>query len=202
MAETAKGYIRATENDTLKLTVTEGEPGLGDEVILHKGEFLNGRSPLDEKLWRRMRYEDLRAGVNKPPNVAALCVLAKKLEYGEGVEANIYDAYVLRDYAMRFDPSIDCMVSYAQMIRSGDLDNTPPKWGPDRKRALDIMLYAAEQGNYHGMMSYASMMELDGVYDVAEKWTRRALAIEPETLKKFKPAQKQLDRILKKRRRR
>lgn len=202
LAETAKGYIRASENDTLRLTVTEGEPGLGDEVILHKGEFLNGKATLDEKIWRRMGYEDLRAGINKPPNVAALCVLARKLEYGEGVEANMYDAYVLRDYAMRFEPSTDCIVDYAQMIRAGDMDNTPPKWRADRRRALELFLYTAEQGHYQGMMSYAGMMELDGAYDVAEKWTRKALAIEPEVLKKHNAAQSQLDRILKKKRRR
>ena len=65
VVESAKGYVYATKKGVLQIKITEGEPALGEDVVLLQGEFLSASAPTDEEPWRRMGYDDLRKGINK-----------------------------------------------------------------------------------------------------------------------------------------
>jgi len=196
--ESGKGYVYATTKDSFQIKITEGEPILGEEVVLLMGEFLNQTPPTDEETWRRMGYEDLRRGANKPPNVAALCVLGKMHTEGKEIEKNDYSAYVLFQYASRFNPSADCAYEYGSRLRDGDLENNPPKYSYDYEKAETWLHYAAERGHYLAMRSYADMLEIRRQYREAERWLKKAVEIEPEFIKSIDPVENQLRRVRRK----
>ena len=182
VVESAKGYVYATEKGAFQVKITEGEPALGEEVVLLQGEFLNGSAPPKEEPWRRMGYEDLRKGINKPPNVAALCVLGWMHTKGDEIEKNDYSAYVLFQYAAEAEDeaSADCAAEYGIRLLTGDQVNDPPKWDINSEKGVHWVKYAAERGSYMGMSFYAMSLETLGDSDEAEKWFKKAIEIELE----------------------
>jgi len=203
VVESAKGYVYATRSGTFQVKITEGEPALGEEVILLKREFLNGSVSTDEEPWRRMGYEDLRKSGNKPPNVGALCVLGKMYiaDYNqEEISRDENSARLLLRYAteQQQSPSPDCAYKYGSLMRDGDLQNNPPKFRYDYAAAEKWLRYAAEGGHYFGMISYADMLELKRQYREAERWLKKAIEIEPDVLRSIGSAEGQLKRVRKK----
>jgi len=193
--ESAKGYVHATRDGNFQVKITEGEPAPGETVVLLQGKFLNGNAPKDEETWRRMAYEDLRKGINKPANVGAACVLAAKFFNGDEIEKNDYSAYVLYSLASQYEPSADCAAEYGLRLLSGDLNNDPPKWSVNPEEGMYWLKYAAEGGSYMGMIGYASFLSVLGKRRESEKWFKKAIEIEPEQFKGS--AQKQREAVRK-----
>jgi len=180
VVESAKGYVYGTAKGSFQVKITEGEPALGEEVILLRGEFLNGEAPIDENIWQRMGYEDLRKGINKPANPGAACALAKMHVEGAEVEKNEYDAYVMYYLASKHEPSADCAAEYGMRLLSGDQNNNPPKWEMNPEEGIHWVKYAAERGSYMGMSLYAMSLETIGNSAEAKIWFKKAIKNEPE----------------------
>jgi hypothetical protein len=188
IVESARGYVYATREGIFRVKITEGEPALGEEVVLLKEEFLNGSVSTDEDVWRRMGYKDLHErGFNKKKDhkVGAVCALAYMHAEGDEVEKNDRDAYVLFKYAATGfeNPPPDCAAEYGMRLITGDMLNDPPQWDMDPDNGFYWVEYAAKKGSYLGMTFYATSLESLGDSDEAKKWFKKAIEIEPEKFK-------------------
>ena len=181
VVESGKGYIEGTANETLRITVTDGEPALGDEVILQKGAFLNGSTPMDEESWRRIGHDDIvKALWQDPPNVGAVCTMAHMYAQGIEVEKNEGRAVMIYHRAMKYQPPAECAVEYGIRLMTGDPVNKPTQWDANPEEGFKWLEYAAERESYMGMSFYAMALETMGDSAEAEKWFKKAIAIEPE----------------------
>lgn len=188
VVESAKGYIDSSTKDVLKVKITEGEPAIGDEVLLHKEQFLNLTLPQEQSKWQKMIFTDVRGrGTDKKEkNIGAMCAMANKYFTGEGVEKNVYDSFILSKYATtNFDgPPPDCASMYGWHRLMGDIEQPDsPRWNPSDAEGLRWVKYGAEKGSYSGMMGYGLFFVYKKEFDKAEIWFKKAMAIEPEDLK-------------------
>lgn len=197
IVESGRGYIDRTANGNFDVVITEGEPVIGDEVILLRGQFLNGSVPADQRKWIRMSHDDIQAAAgSNPPNTSALCTLAQMYMLGLEVEKNESNAMLLYKYAMNYNPSADCAYEYGFKTYFGDQFGKPPAYEADPQNGEKWLRYAAEGGNYDAMTIYADILEWRGQYREAERWLKRAIDVEPKVLKGT--AQDKLDRVRRK----
>jgi hypothetical protein len=196
IVESGRGYIIRTDYGRITIKRTHGEPALGDEVILLRGQFLNGREPIDENKWVRMGHDDVQAASGKnPPNVGAICTFAQMYELGREVEKNARDAMLLHRRAMNYNPSAHCAYRYGFKSYYGDSLGNPPAYPARQKEGEKWIRYAAELGDYTALTSYASILYLRGEYRKAEKWLKKAIKVEPRVHKGS--AQETIDRYRK-----
>lgn len=186
IVESAQGYVESSKNGTLVITVTEGTPAVGDEVVLRKGEFLGGSQTTEVEKWRKLDYLDARSGFRskKEKNVGAVCAMAYMLTLGEGVEKNEFDAFSLFGYATQLEnPPADCANEYGTRLMFGDMVNDPPQWRMNPDEGLHWVKYAAENGSYGGMLAYAMALWVTGKRKESDAWLEKAIQIEPEDKK-------------------
>ena len=181
IVESGTGYITETANETLQITVTDGEPALGDEVILLKGKFLNGSAPTDEEKWRRIGHDDIvKALWQDPPNAGAVCTMAHMYMEGKEVEKDEGRGVMIYHRAMKYQPPADCAAEYGLRLLTGDQVNKPTQWDRNIEEGFKWIEYAADRGSYKGIVNRAMNFETSGDSAEAKKWFKKAIEIEPE----------------------
>lgn len=200
VVESASGYVLSSKRERFRVAITQGETAIGDEAVLLP-EHRDGRISTDEDEWYRMEYEDIwKAARLKPPNLGALCALARHYRDGGHVEKNPKDARALYRHASGFGPPALCAYEYGALLYDGDLDN-PSAMRRYPQEGEKWIRYSAEHGSYDGMCSYAGILELRGEYAKAIRWLKKARAIEPEVLKNLGSVSTDIERIRRKQRR-
>ena len=182
VVESARAYVTSSKIDTVILTLIDGDPAIGDEVVLLKDQFLAGELTKDVGKWSRLSYEDIRnQGFNKKEdhNVGAVCALARMHVAGEAVAKDLYQAYVLFGYATEQfqQPPPDCAAEYGLRLLSGDPQNN--RWITRPEDGFRWVRYAAENGSYLGMSLYAMSLKTIGKNREAAKWIKAAIKNEP-----------------------
>lgn len=165
--ESGKGYAFARRDDgMLDITVTEGEPQIGDTALLAKEFFELKTPPVSYEAWYKMGARDQQVGHDEG-FMGASCALAERYASGAGVKKDRDKAFMLYNTASK-DEAFDyqCAYLFSTFVQYGYEQNG--KLTREPKLALKWSKFAAKSGKAIHVSFYAEVLESQKKFAEAE----------------------------------